>query len=117
MEPSKFNGALMAAILAAAIGIFALGAVQLWVESDESGAAKDTVQDIGNAWMPRADEVGPYSGKETVMGLAWLGSWLILHFALRNRHLDPKPYFGLALILVLVGVLGVWPPVWHFLFG
>jgi hypothetical protein len=112
-EALRFNGPDMAAVLAACIAIFTLGAVQLWVELDESGAAKERMQDIGNAWMPHAEHIGPYSGKETVMAVSWLASWGILYGVLRHRHVDPRPWFGVALALLLLGLLGVWPPVWH----
>ena len=113
-EPPRFNGPDMAAILAAALGIFALGAVQLWVELDESGDSKESMQELGNLWIPRAEEIGPYSGKETVMLAAWLVSWAVLYGLLRHKHVDPRPWFAVALFLVLAGVLGVWPPTWHF---
>lgn len=109
----RFNGPDMAAVLAASIAIFTLGAVQLWVELDETGAAKERMQDIGSAWMPHAEHIGPYSGKETVMAVSWLSSWGILYAVLRHRHVDPRPWFGIALGLLLFGLLGVWPPVWH----
>jgi hypothetical protein len=109
----RFNGPDMAAVLAACIAIFALGAVQLWVVLDESGDNKELMQDIGNAWIPHAEHIGPYSGKETVMLVAWIASWGILYLALRHKHVDPRPWFGIGLVLLLIGVLGVWPPVWH----
>lgn len=108
----RFNGPDMAAILAAAIAIFTLGAVQLATELDEG--FQERVFDVGKAWMPHAEHIGPYSGKETVMAVAWLGSWLGLHLAMRHRHLDPRPWFALALILVLAGLCLIWPPAWHF---
>jgi hypothetical protein len=101
----------MAAILAAAVAAFTLGAVVLWTELDKK--VSDVVFAVGKAWMPHAQEVGPYSGKETVTAVVWLASWLVLHLALRKRHINPKPWFALALLLLLAGILGIWPPVWH----
>lgn len=115
MEPPRFNGAHMATVLAAAIAVFTLGAVQTWSEMDE--ANKEAVFDVGKAWMPHAEHIGPYSGKETITAVVWLVSWGLLHLALRKRHVDPRPWFGVALVLVLLGVLGIWPPVWHALAG
>jgi hypothetical protein len=109
----RFNGADMAAILAAAFGIFALGAVVLATEL--SKPLQDQVFALGKAWMPNAARIGPYSGKETLLAVAWLGSWLLLHLGLRRRHVDPRPWFAVALLLVLLGLVFVWPPVWHML--
>jgi hypothetical protein len=107
------NGADMAAILAAAFAVFALGVVVLATELNKG--LQDAVFAIGKAWMPHADRIGPYSGKETVTLVLWMGSWLGLHLALRRRSLDPRPWFAVALALVLAGVILVWPPVWHWL--
>ena len=111
--PTRFNGPEMATVMAACIAIFTLGAVQLYVVLDESGASKDLMQDIGNAWMQGAAPIGPYSGKERVLVVARLASWGLLHVSLRQRHVNPRPWFGIGLVLLLLGVLGVWPPVWH----
>jgi hypothetical protein len=111
----RFNGAHMATVLAAAIAIFTLGAAQTLAELDEANDQRFLA--IGKAWMPHAEHIGPYSGKETVMAVAWLVSWAVLHVALRKHHVDPRPWFGAALVLMLLGVLGIWPPVWHFLAG
>ncbi len=111
-HPHQTNGANVAAIMAAAFAIFALGAVVLWSELDATANAK--LQKVGN-WMPGASGIGPYSGKETLMVVSWLVAWVLLHVALRHKHLDPRPWFGAALVLLLAGLLGIWPPVWHWL--
>lgn len=109
------NGAAIAACLSAMIGLLVLGLVVFAAEASEPFA--ETVHAIGKLWMPGAERIGPYSGKETLMVLAWLGSWLILHGLLRRKQLDG----GLWLTVFLVGVgtatLLVWPPVWQFLLG
>jgi hypothetical protein len=109
------NGAAIAAYLSAMIGMLVLGIVVFASEASKPFA--ETVHAIGKLWMPAAERIGPYSGKETLMVLAWLGSWLILHGLLRQKQLNG----GLWLTVFLVGVGGatmlVWPPVWHFFLG
>lgn len=109
----KPNGASVAAVASAAFGLLVLGLVALATELSER--AKEVVFDVGKAWIPNGEGIGPYSGKETFLLVGWLGSWLILHFVLRNREVDTKVWFGAALALLLVATLLVWPPVWHFL--
>ena len=43
--------------------------------------------------MPGAAGIGLFSGKETLALVAWLGTWLILHFALRNKNLEISRWF------------------------
>lgn len=105
------DGAALAAFLAAAIGLLALALAQLG--SELSTPFKDLVFAVGKAWIPGAQGIGPYSGKETVMLVAWLGSWAALHRALRGRQPDVKLGFGVALGLLALATLLLWPPVWH----
>lgn len=109
--PHEFRGGEVAAILSAAFAIFSLGAIQVWTELD--AVMKERVFALGKAWMPGAEGIGPYAGKETVMLLAWVVAWVVLHLLWRRKTMDPRPWFAVALLLVLAGVLGVWPPVWH----
>jgi hypothetical protein len=115
MEAPRFNGVDMAAIVAAAFSIFLLGLVQIWTVVSEAG--KEWVFGVGKAWMPHAEHIGPYSGKETIMAVGWLVAWLVLHLALRHKHVNPRPWFFVALAFILMGVVLIWPPVWHFVEG
>lgn len=111
----KTAGPYVAAFLAAGIGLLVLAFVQVLTELDD--AFKERVFDLGKAWIPGAEGIGPYSGKETLMVVGWLGSWLVLHLALRHRDPDVRPWFGLALVMLGLAVLLLWPPVWHLLEG
>ncbi len=114
-DMKKPNGAAVAANLSAMVGMLALAAVVLACEA--SKGLTDSVHALGKLWMPGAEGIGPYSGKETVMLIAWLGSWAVLHPLLRRRELSG----GLCLTLFLVGVgvasTLIWPPSWHFFLG
>ena len=79
------NGIAIAACLAAMIGMLTLGIVVFACEMSKPLAA--TVHNIGKIWMPGADGIGPYSGKETLALIAWLVSWPVLHFLLRKKQL------------------------------
>jgi hypothetical protein len=109
------NGAAIAAYLSAMIGLLTLGIVVFASEASKPFA--QTVHTIGKLWMPGAEGIGPYSGKETLGLVTWLISWLVLHFSLRNRQMSG----GLWLIVFLLGIglatTLVWPPIWHFFLG
>lgn len=107
----RANGASVAALLSAAFGLLVLGVIVLWTEL--SVPMKNFVFDVGKAWIPRASEIGPYSGKETFLLVGWLASWVGLHFALRDRHVNVRIAFGVAMLMVAAALLLIWPPFWH----
>ncbi|MGH7208415.1 MAG: hypothetical protein ACREIL_03420 [Nitrospiraceae bacterium] len=109
------SGPAIAAIISAMLGMLTLALVNLGTQA--SKAFNTWVHGIGKLWMPGAEGIGPYSGKETLSALVWVGSWVVLHVALRNRDLN----LGRWLIVFLVGI-GIattllWPPVFEYLAG
>ena len=117
MEPDlrDANGAYVAAYLAASFGLLVLALVQIGTELSDS--FRDTVFAIGKAWIPGAAGIGPYSGKETLMLVAWLGSWVGLHFAMRSMTLNLRTWFGVCLTILFLATFLMWPPVWHWIEG
>lgn len=103
------NGAAQAAALSAMLGILTLALVNLGTEMSE--AFKTKVHNIGKFWIPGAEGIGPYSGKETLALAAWLVSWYFLHRWLRAKELDPQ--WALAIFLIGMGCATtlLWPPV------
>jgi hypothetical protein len=114
-DPRDANGAYIAAFLAATFGLLVLALVHIGCEMSDS--FKANVFAIGKAWIPGAQGIGPYSGKETLMVVAWLGSWLPLHYLLRAKMLRLRPWFGVALAMLFAATLLLWPPVWHWIEG
>lgn len=105
----KPNGAASAAILAAAVGLLTLALSHLLAEY--SASAKSWVHAWGKAWMPGAQKIGPYSGKETLALLAWLISWAGLHRILRRRNVNLTLAGFLFLAGVGIATTLLWPPV------
>jgi hypothetical protein len=109
-EPAELpNGAAVAAYLAAVIGLLVLAIVAL--ASDLNKSFEQWVFGIGKLWMPGAQGIGPYSGKETLGLVAWLVTWVLLHFVLRKRQLDGRVWLIVFLIGIGVASTLVWPPV------
>lgn len=97
----KPNGAAVAAIIAASLGVFMVG---LWTTlAEASTGIKD--------WLNFYNPTGPLSGKTTMSVAIWLAVWVPLHFALRNRELDFKRWMLVAGALIILGVLLTFPPV------
>ena len=114
-EMKKQNGAAVAATLSAMVGMLALAAVVLACEASKELTGR--VHALGKLWMPGAEGIGPYSGKETVMLIAWLGSWAILHPLLRRREIRGGLWLAGFLVGVGVACTLIWPPTWPFLLG
>ena len=99
------NGPAAAAILAAGIGAAFLGII---VTAAEAMHPLRNVLTFSNA-------VGPLSGKTTVTMVAWLGVWAVIHRLWRERNVHFRPVAVATVVLVIVGLLGTFPPVFDFI--
>jgi fluoride ion exporter CrcB/FEX len=103
--PDKPDGPAAAAMLAAGIGIFALGL--LTVLSEVSVPLHDWLE---SAWeMGRG--VGPLAGKTTVAVIVWAVSWAILALLWRKKDPNLRTWFTVSLVLGILGALGTFPPI------
>jgi hypothetical protein len=98
-QPDKPEGPISAAIIAAGVGVAALGLFTTLAE------ASTKVKDFLNF----SDPVGPLSGKTIMAVIVWLLSWAILHAGLRNKQQESVPALTIALILIGLGILGTFP--------
>lgn len=101
-EPSA-PGAAMAAVLASAIGSLAMGAFVLLNEAGLFAAPA--------LYAP----AGGVTGRTTFATIAWLIAWGILHARWKSREVAPAPVFAWTLVLVVLGILGTFPPLWGLL--
>jgi len=87
------------------IGLLAMGIVHM--ATDASTSFSNWVLMVGKLWIPNAQGIGPYSGKETFLLIGWLLSWVVLHLLLRKRDMKlaaPVVIFvvGMALATLLI---------------
>ncbi len=101
------NGIAAAAILGAAIGVFALGLLTFLAEVN-SGIAR-----LLNFYPP----AGPLSGKTTMAVVVWLVAWAVTHQAWRDREVNFGAVFGGSLLLIGLGLLLMFPPVFELFAG
>ena len=101
------NGPAAAAILAAGAGSFTLGL--LAVLSGASGAVNNALKFYGPA--------GPLSGKTTLAVVVWLVSWLLLHLIWRKKDVDFPKFFWAATAMIILGVIGTFPPFFELFAG
>ena len=76
---SRPNGEAVAALLAAMLGMLTLALVNQLTAM--SAGVNVWVHSIGKLWMPGAQGIGPYSGKETLALVAWIVGWAVLRQA------------------------------------
>ena len=107
------DGVAVAALMAAAMGMLTLAVVNLFTAA--SKAFNAWVHAVGKLWMPGAEGIGPYSGKETLALVAWLVSWVILGAALRHKEMRLSRWLIVFLIGVGVATTLIWPPVFEHL--
>jgi hypothetical protein len=100
------NGPAAAAILAAGIGSMVLGLSVILSEAMKS------VNNALNFYNP----VGPLSGKTIVAIVVWILSWVILHSSWKNKQVSFASVFTVSIILIVLGLLGTFPPFFD-LFG
>jgi len=94
------NGAAGAAILAAGIGSTTMGLITTLA------AASGKV----SGWLNFYGPVGPLSGKVLGAVAVWLIAWAVLHGAWKDRDVDFGKLWRGALILVILGFVGTFPP-------
>ena len=103
MTSREVNGSAMAAFLAGGIGAFAMGAVVLLNEAGIFAAP--------TLYAP----AGGVSGRTTLATIVWLMAWVVLHNRWKAREIAPGRVGAATLILIVLGVLGTFPPVWGLL--
>jgi hypothetical protein len=54
--------------------------------------------------------VGPLSGKAAIGVVAFVLSWILLHFGMRGKNVPLKTSFIIGVALTLLGVLFTYPP-------
>ncbi len=66
---------------------------------------------------PNAQGLGLYSGKETFLLVGWLGSWAVLHFALRHRNVHVTIPMIIFTLGMAIATLFVYTPFIDFVLG
>jgi hypothetical protein len=95
------NGAALAAILAAGIGCFAMGA---FVIANAAG------------WYAAPSLYAPaggLSGRATFALIVWFAAWAMLHARWKGRDLSTGSVVGWTLVLVALSLVLTFPPVWE----
>jgi hypothetical protein len=101
----KPNGPVAAALLAGGIGCAVLGLVTFINETNSTSAFSQSL-----VWVK---PVGGLSGKSSLAIIAFLVSWIILGLVWRGQEVKFGTITTISFILLAIGLLGTFPPVWH----
>lgn len=107
------GGVAVAALLAAMLGMLTLGVVNTFTTAFKG--FNTWVHNVGKLWMPGAEGIGPYSGKETLSLVMWIAAWVVLHYALRDKDLPISKWLIVFLVGVGLATTLIWPPVFEHL--
>lgn len=97
-EPA--NGAALASFLAAGVGAFAMGLLAVLNEAGIFVAP--------SLYAP----AGGVSGRTSLAVIAWLVAWGLLHRRWKARQIETRRVYTATLLLIGLGILGTFPPVW-----
>jgi hypothetical protein len=104
---TKPNGPVAAAFVAAGIAAFVLG---IFVTLNEfSPDINNFLKFDANFGLGKG--VGPLSGKVGMAVIAYVISWVVLHFAWRRREMNFRTVLLASLILVGLGFALTFPPI------
>lgn len=95
--------AVSAAFIASGIGAFVLG---LSIVLSEANAGLKTA-------LTWSKSVGALSGKSGISVIAFLLSWVILHYAFKNSGPSLRNAFTITLVLLALGFLMCYPPIFE----
>ena len=97
------DGPAAAAMLAGGIGSAVFGLITLF--SEVSAAFGKSL----NWYNP----VGPLSGKSILGVASFFVAWAILHYAWKQKDTNFSRISTIAVALLVVGLIGTFPPFWH----
>lgn len=113
------SGPAAAALISAAFSCFILMVNQHFTSAFK--AWDKIVWSLGD-WIPGSHnpnplygEIGSYSGKETVMLIAWLFSWLILNKLWQNKQIKTRTIFFCLFCFMVAATVMNWHPLFPYL--
>lgn len=107
--PTKPNGPVAAAVLAAGVGALLLGMMTTGAEISEG--LKDFLRFDDNLGI--GSGVGPLSGKTIVGTLAYIATFVGFGLAWRGREVNFRQVFIIAMVLLAIGFVLTFPPVFE----
>ncbi len=120
-NPPAVSGEAAAAFLSAAMGSVTMMIAHHISDADKSKVVEKSLLKLGS-WIPGATNpdpiwgnIGSYTGKETMLLMGWLVSWIILYFCLKNRQVKTITLFFWMIGLMTLATAMCWHPLFPYL--
>jgi hypothetical protein len=97
---SAVDAAVGASFIAAGVGSTTFGLAIIGSEMSEGFKTAITL----------TAGAGPLSGKAAIGVVAFFLSWVILHYAMKGKHVKLVHSFTIGIVLIFLGVLFTYPP-------
>ncbi len=118
-KPPATSGPAAAALISAGIGCFTMMVSHHL--ADTSKEREKFIWGLGK-WIPGSDtgdklwgNIGSYSGKETMLLVGWLVSWIVLHNLLKNKQVKTRTIFLWAFGSIVAATAMSWHPMFPYL--
>jgi hypothetical protein len=118
-QPPATSGTAAAALISAGIGCFTMMVTHHL--ADTSKEREKFIWGLGK-WIPGSDtgdklwgNIGSYTGKETMLLVGWLVSWVILHNLLKHQQVKTRTIFIWMFGLVVAATVMSWHPMFSYL--
>lgn len=118
-QAPETSGSAAAALISVGIGCFMMMVTHHLAET--STTTDRFIWELGK-WIPGSDtgdklwgSIGSYTGKETMLLVAWLLSWLMLHNLLKYKQVKTRTIFLWTFGLLVVATVMTWQPLFPYL--
>ena len=118
-QPPATSGQAAAALISAGIGCFSMMVTHHLAET--SNEREKFIWELGK-WIPGSDtgdklwgNIGSYTGKETMLLIGWLVSWIILHNLLKHKQVKTSTIFLWIFGLFVASTVMSWHPMFPYL--
>ncbi len=120
-NPPTTSGTAAAAFLSGGLACFAMMVVHHIADADKTKFVQGKLLELG-AWIPGSNNpdrlwgnIGNYTGKETVLLLVWLISWVLLSIVLKNKQVKGKTLIFWMITLMTLATAMAWHPLFPYL--
>lgn len=118
-NPPNSSGEAAAALISAAFACFVMMVNQHFTSIFK--VWNEIIWNLGG-WIPGSrnpdplyGEIGSYSGKETVLLITWLVSWVVLARLWRDREIKSRTIFSCLLFFLVAATVMNWHPLFPYL--
>lgn len=120
-NPPHTSGSAAAALISAGIGCVTMMVSHHLSDGDKTKAIENWLWALGS-WIPGSHNpsklwgnIGSYTGKETMLLIGWISSWIILSQLWKNQQIKSRTIFFWMFFLFVTATLMSWHPLFPYL--